>query len=1273
MLSRTRTTSEGRANVGDVGGGNGQVEVLHVSIERASALLPLVSGVEPDVFVTIRALPDESRHGRRTAIKLKTCDPVRAPEGNTARASAAAAALLVACGRRDWGVSLHTASRGTARHSPRCAADDAARRPQEWNESFTIPIRGGAVTSIELKGTPPSAARATTRHRALTPTLTPCARARTMPRAPPCPPCAALAVCHNERLGRTFLGVVVVPLPPSGDEAGVKAAFPLLGSSKHAPRLAAMASAAGVAAGSLGSLHLHMWRSVADATSVTPRRSAFLTRALTVRFAGGGGGNSGGGHGGGGADGRTPADRPPPLATGAPPRLDGFIHIDVVRARGLLPMDRVVGRDAATWTSDPFVTAQLVPAAANAASVATSVAKGMLCPTWDEELILAPTPGAHSVRLCVYDKDAVGTDDYMGEVMLALPPRPSAHASATPLPEHALLMQGWHPLVASGAEQREALVTTLRALGRHAAANALAAERRTGGGGVAAAAAAAVASAAAAEGAAPPAAPASDATGALGELYVRVSWGTGVRAADVNTRPALRPRIGTLRVRVHEARGLLPRFADRPLVSVRAEHQQGTTPAAVSTRDPVWHSGNDFTFVITEVTSDLVFTVLDRDPLLGDQVAGEVCVPLPLLLAPSMRAAASALPPPKTAARAAVALRRAAASAGLLPSSEEAAAAAAEAAELQADSDFAVEDVAPDEGPIRWAEILPRRQPGEHLQRLRPRPEKPLGALCYSARLTLDVSAAYAYACPDVMPPEALPGRDASGDFSIDALYISLGRMLDGIFMPLFAPCRTLLYLQSWQAPGLNAALIVALWVGTLHAWFLMRALTPLWIALWPVFNGFVSYRIHADDYVPLCAEEAEEEAKQRKAEAELVTRRAAMLYEACARHMAAAREAADPAAAAAAASAGVGLGGAISSTLTSVTSMFGSGDDSAQALSVYKRIKGKLEYAHVCGLYYADMLETWCGLFTWQDRSLSAVVAVAFTALGLAASVVLTSACLLGAALGLGVRHLVLVAGLACFYPSPAATRAYLEFWDYYLSCVTRACVACGTPPPRAADACVRVRALRQVHSRHALQPVRRRWPDRHRARGAPRAAVRGGTARARGGGGGGEGDGRHGSGGGCAPGTRAPAPRAAKHDGCGLFLPRLAAAPHRARAHRAARDAHAHGGALHVRVTARAQLDGLRHSERQGWRRRRRRLRRHAAAVAQRRRQRWRWPAVAPAQRGPLPRRVRAGGAAPRHAAQQRRRRRCVLRVLLACHGRLRAAAQRAAVAAAVRAGVA
>ena len=222
------------------------------------------------------------------------------------------------------------------------------------------------------------------------------------------------------------------------------------------------------------------------------------------------------------------------------------------------------------------------------------------------------------------------------------------------------------------------------------------------------------------------------------------------------------------------------------------------------------------------------------------------------------------------------------------------------------------------------------------MMRVRPRPEKPLGALSFTVQLTMETDGFFAYMAPEVMPLEAPPGVDASQDFSFSALNVSLGRMLDGIFMPMFAPLRTLLYIQSWQAPRMNGALIAAWVFFTLFAWNTFFMLTPLWVMLWPVFNGYISYLIHKDDYVPLFSEDEAEEIKARGADSAAKIARDNMLWEAKNRALEAIRAANDPAIAAAAAAAGVGTLSAVGNSLAGMFGMSSGENESAAALSMY-------------------------------------------------------------------------------------------------------------------------------------------------------------------------------------------------------------------------------------------------------------------------------------------------------------------------------------------------
>jgi hypothetical protein len=109
----------------------------------------------------------------------------------------------------------------------------------------------------------------------------------------------------------------------------------------------------------------------------------------------------------------------------------------------------------------------------------------------------------------------------------------------------------------------------------------------------------------------------------LGELNVRVSWGTGVMNPELNHRPPLRRRLARLTVIIHGAEGLPPKCADRPTVVAQLEHQTGVTPPAMDTTSPEWpREAATFVFAVTEVTSDLVLSVQDADPVMGAQQVG---------------------------------------------------------------------------------------------------------------------------------------------------------------------------------------------------------------------------------------------------------------------------------------------------------------------------------------------------------------------------------------------------------------------------------------------------------------------------------------------------------------------------------------------------------------------------------------------------------------------------------------------------------------------------
>ncbi len=253
-------------------------------------------------------------------------------------------------------------------------------------------------------------------------------------------------------------------------------------------------------------------------------------------------------------------------------------------------------------------------------------------------------------------------------------------------------------------------------------------------------------------------------------------------------------------------------------VTVRCERQRGTTPRAPhAAADVAWPpAAATFAFRVTEVTSDVNFAVVYRHEREGPlSVLGEACLPLPLLLAPDPAAAAAAL-------RAGAPLTVAA--------------------------------------PPRWTRLLPPRAPGDPFSRAG-RSEGggddviaeeglPRGLLRYEASLTLHRPAAWCYLVPQALPPGAARGSrggaaraaDAAdappGPHAAAAALAAAARLTDAALALLAAPLRTALYLQSFQQPTLNAALLALLSLACLHAWHLARAAWPLWLAAAPLLNG---------------------------------------------------------------------------------------------------------------------------------------------------------------------------------------------------------------------------------------------------------------------------------------------------------------------------------------------------------------------------------------------------------------------------------------------------
>ena len=562
----------------------------------------------------------------------------------------------------------------------------------------------------------------------------------------------------------------------------------------------------------------------------------------------------------------------------------------------------------------------------------------------------------------------MASDDFLGEVIIPLPPRPLScdatleEVASTPTGQ--ALVQGWFPLTAN-AQEGGNLAETARLLGRSTDVSS---------------------------------------PGPLGEINAAVSWGTGIISDDLNVRSALRPRLGRLDVTIHSVSGLPVKFSDRPCVVATLEHQMGVTPEMKDTTDPVW---DDITFVfaVTELTSDLVLTVVDHDPLMGDQVCGEVVVPLQHLLARSPEAFISAMAGPKLMQKLGIS--------GTAASAKQHA-----------------------EDTPRYAELMPPRPPGSEFLAVSPRPEKPLGVLMYSVSLDLDMPAWFGYLAPEVMAREKAAGEDhTSSEFSYGAFCIALGRLLDCVlFFPMFAPMRTVLYLQSWQAPVLNSVLISILTIGTLFFWFTFKALTPLWLLMLPFLHGYVSYLIHLDD-VPVLY--AEEQAERDKAKADHAH------YEGDKWRMQLAEEAKllDAATHVEATSVSAALFSQIpgASVVSGMTNMLRSGvqsaNDTTQALNVYKKIYSKLGGIQKMIVDMDLWLEPYLALFTWTEPGVTATLAAIFAAVGLALSVVAYIAASILGFLGMGWNHVTLLLGLCFFAPQGLPiTRSILDMIDYYL-----------------------------------------------------------------------------------------------------------------------------------------------------------------------------------------------------------------------------------------------
>jgi hypothetical protein len=305
--------------------------------------------------------------------------------------------------------------------------------------------------------------------------------------------------------------------------------------------------------------------------------------------------------------------------------------------------------------------------------------------------------------------------------------------------------------------------------------------------------------------------------GALGEIYVRITYGNGQHRPDaaraaVLLRPAAhREAVASLRVRVDGARGLPPPPRDASageedgiVVAVRCERQRGTTPAmplpSGGGGEVTWQAETStFDFQITEMTSDAVLALQLRRRGALVATLGEVPLSLPLLLAPDAGTGVRAV-------RAGAALSAVA-------------------------------------GPT-WAAVLAPRAPGEALFCTAAAAGD--AQIRYEAALTMHASTARAYTASEPLPPQPRAGPpDAArdellpGPHAAAAATHAAARLADASLAILAAPLRTALYLQTWQEPLLNVAAVVLLAVAahrrTAGA---AAAACPIWLVAFLLLNG---------------------------------------------------------------------------------------------------------------------------------------------------------------------------------------------------------------------------------------------------------------------------------------------------------------------------------------------------------------------------------------------------------------------------------------------------
>ena len=515
---------------------------------------------------------------------------------------------------------------------------------------------------------------------------------------------------------------------------------------------------------------------------------------------------------------------------------------------------------------------------------------------------------------------------------------------------------------------------------------------------------------------------------ALGEVLVRCRFGSerDVRDAEPAHRPGRRTGLGALALRVLAAADVASRHRRGALaVHVSFEQQRRCTPQqrVSGGHAVVWDAdAATFEFRVTEPCGDVALRLMD-----GDEAVGETLLPLAQLLP---------LPPMPWA-------------------------------ELGA-----VPRAAPPTP--RWHALMPPRGPGEALLRTRARPDAPLGRLCVAARLRLDAPLPFCYLAPEPLPPTPTAGRNEDDAPSVAHLTLAASRLSDAVLAPIAAPLRTLLYLQSWQAPRLNAAALLALALACSNAaWPLTRRLWPLWLALLPALNGYVSLLIHRGDATYVWEDEAEQDTSASRAAADRM-RLQRMHWEA-EREAARSRgqNMADPTAA-----------------------------QSRNVLVLWRLIQAQIAAAQSAATTSADVLERAANALNWMDPHCTAAAVTLLAAAGLGASLALA---LLEAAAPLSpfrARHLVFAAAAACFLPFPAPTRAALDAAERTLQLYSPVALgpltsgagleATAALQPGASEAEVRERLRRdaQRQQRDAAAEVERARAARAGARAARLAA---------------------------------------------------------------------------------------------------------------------------------------------------------------------------------------